>query len=141
MKNDPHTMIEHLKMVQSIISRMAGNSTQMKTWTVSLVTAIFAFSGLSEEPHWLIGVGGCIPIVALWWMDARYLHLEKCYRALHEAIVGGQDITPFDLDYRPYAKSVDSVWKIAWSWSVRWFYLFLLILMLLLLTILLIRCE
>lgn len=129
-------MSEHLKMVQAIVTRMAGNSTQMKTWTVSLVTATFAFSGLSKDPHWLVGVGGCIPVIAFWFMDARYLHLEKCYRALHEAIVAGKEIIPFDLDYRPYAKSVDSVGKIAFSWSVGIFYGALLSLVLALLRIL-----
>lgn len=136
MMNDPHKKSEHLTMIQAIVTRMAGNSTQMKTWTVSLVTAIFAFSGLSNDPHWLVAVGGCIPVIAFWFMDARYLHLEKCYRALHEAIVAGKEIVPFDLDYRPYAKSVDSVWKIAWSWSVRYFYGSLLILVVALLIIL-----
>ena len=76
MVDDSQTMVEHLKMVQSVVTRMASNSAQMKTWAVSLVTAAFVFSGLSDDPHWLIGVGGCIPVIAFWTMDARYLHLE-----------------------------------------------------------------
>ncbi len=120
-------MTEHLKMVQGVVTRMAGNSAHMKTWAVSLVTATIVFSGLSDDPHWLIGFGGCVPVIAFWTMDARYLHIERCYVKLHEEIVAATTITTFDLNYRPYASVVDSVWRIAWSWSVCMFYGSLLI--------------
>ena len=137
MADNPQNVVEHLTMVQGVVTRMASNSAQMKTWAVSLVTAVFVFSGLSNDPHWLIGAGGCIPVIAFWTMNARYLHLERCYIKLHEAIVAGSPVTPFDLNYRPYVTTVDSVWRIAWSWSVCGFYGALLIVMLALLTILL----
>ena len=109
-------------MVQGVVTRMAGNSAQMKTWTVSLVTAVFVFSGVSDDPHWLIGAGGCVPVIAFWTMDARYLHLERCYIKLYEAVVTGESGTTFDLNYRPHVATVDSAWKVAWSWSVCMFY-------------------
>ncbi len=126
--DDSQKNAEYLKLVQGIIARMAGNSVQMKTWAVTLVTATFVFSGLSNDPHWLIGVGGSIPVIAFWAMDAKYLHLEKCYRKLYEAVIAGKPITPFDLNYRPYVGAVDSVWRTVWSWSIRGFYGPLLIL-------------
>ena len=122
MADGAHESVEHLKMVQNVIARMAGSSAQMKTWAVSLVTATIVFSGLSDSPHWLIGLGGFVPIVAFWTMDARYLHLERCYIKLHEAIVAGSSIAPFDLNYRIHASAVDSAWRIARSWSVCIFY-------------------
>ena len=79
MADDAQTTVEHLKLVQGVVARMAGNSAQMKAWAVSLVTAAFVLSGLSDEPHWLIPLGGCIPVIAFWTMDAKYLHLERCY--------------------------------------------------------------
>ena len=136
MTDDPQMVVEHLKMVQSVVTRMAGNSAQMKTWAVSLVTAAFVFSGLSDDPHWLIGVGGCIPVIAFWTMDAKYLHLERCYIKLYEAVVTGVSVTPFDLNYRPHVATVDSIWRVAWSWSVCMFYGSLLAVMLALLAIL-----
>ena len=122
MADEAYKSVEHLKMVQSVVARMAGNSVQMKTWAVALVTATIVFSGLSDDPHWLIGLGGFVPIVAFWTMDARYLHLERCYIKLHEAIAAGSAVTPFDLNYRIHASAVDSVWRIARSWSVLAFY-------------------
>ena len=97
MADDLQIDIEHLKLVQGIVARMASNSAQMKTWAVSLVTASFVFSGLSDEPHWLIGLGGCIPVISFWTMDAKYLHLERCYIKLYEAIVAGASVKSFEL--------------------------------------------
>ena len=136
MVDDPQRTVEHLKLVQGVVVRMAGNSAQMKTWAVSLVTAAFVFSGLSDDPHWLIGVGGCIPVIAFWTMDARYLHLERCYIKLYEAVVADRSVKPFALDYRSYVAIVGSVWSVAWSWSVCRFYGALLVLMLVLCAIL-----
>ncbi len=136
MADDLKIDVEHLKLVQGVVARMAGNSAQMKTWAVSLVTASFVFSGLSDEPHWLIGLGGCIPVIAFWTMDAKYLHLEKCYIKLYEAIVDGASVKSFGLDYRLYAATTGSAWSIAWSWSVFRFYGALLVMMLVLLGIL-----
>ncbi len=123
-------------MVQGVIARMANNSAQIKTWAVSLVTATLAFSGLSDEPHWLIGAGGCVAVIAFWTMDARYLHLERCYIKLYDAVRSGATVASFDLNYRPYAATVASVWRVGWSWSVCTFYGLLLIVMLILLAIL-----
>ncbi len=136
MTTEAQDRIEHLKMIQGVITRMAGNSAQMKAWAVSLVTAAFVFSGLSDDPHWLIGAGACVPVIAFWWMDARYLHLEKCYRALYEAVILNGAVKPFDLDYRPHAAGAGSVWNVALTWSVRNFYGALLVVVLGLLAIL-----
>ena len=122
MAQNLQTTAKHLNLIQGVITRMVGNSAQMKTWTVALVTATIVFSGVSEDPSWLVGLGGCLPVIALWTMDARYLHLEKCYVEFHAAIVRGEEITVFDLDYRPYVTKVDSILTIAKSWSVGMFY-------------------
>lgn len=122
MADELASTVEHLRMVQSVVSRMAANSAHMKTWAVSLVTAAFVFSGLSSDPHWLIGLGACIPVIAFWGMDAKYLHLERCYVKLYEAVADGLSVKPFDLDYNSQISSVDSVWKVAMSWSVCLFY-------------------
>ena len=136
MSSDKKATLEHLKLIQGVVSRMASNSMQMKTWAVSLVTAVFMFSGLSDDPHWLIVLGGCVPVIAFWVMDARYLHLEKCYIALYSAVLEENGVKEFNLDYRPHDREVASVWDIAWSWSVFRFFGSLLIVVLVLLGIL-----
>ncbi len=128
MSSEAQCRVAYLQMVQSVIARMARNSVQMKTWAVSLVTAVWVFSGVAADPHWIVGVCGCIPVIAFWVMDAKYLHLERCYRKLYEAVLTNDAINPlFDLDYRPYKGSVGSVWSVGCSWSVLGFYGALLI--------------
>ena len=122
MNGDAGPNVEHLKMIQGVIARMAGNCAQVKTWTVFLVAAVFVFAGLSDERDIMIGIAGFVPVLMLGAMDARYLHLERCYRSLYEAIVAGEPVKPFDLDYRPYAASVASPGRIALTWSVCGFY-------------------
>lgn len=118
MTDDRQDSVEHLKLVQGVVSRMARASAQTKAWSVLVVAAVLVFSGLSDSAHWLIVLGGCIPVVAFWSMDARYLHMERCFIKLHEAVANGEAIRPFDLDHRPFANAVGSVWSVAWSWSV-----------------------
>ena len=136
MESDKQATVEHLKLIQAVVTRMAGNSAQMKTWAVSLVTAAFIFSGLSDDPHWLVPLGGCVPVIAFWIMDARYLHLERCYIELYSAVMENKGVKEFDLDYRPYVENVAPVWNVAWSWPVYKFFGALLIVMLVLLGIL-----
>lgn len=123
-ENKKYTL-EHLKLIQSVITRMANNSAQMKTWTVSLVTAVIAFSGLSNDPHWLVPLAGLIAVLAFWRMDAKYLHLEKCYRELYSAVLEVRGVRKFDLNYKKFKNNVDSAWKIMLSWSASGFYMFL----------------
>ncbi len=126
MEDTDQSKIEHLKLVQGVISRMSQNSAQVKTLAVSLVTAVYIFSGLSDDPHWFIGAGGGIAVLFFWYMDARYLRLERCYIKLYEAVVNDSSTVPFDLNYRPYLKEVDSIWRIVRSWSILPFYCLLL---------------
>ena len=123
----PHDRIEHLKLIQNIITRMAGNSAQMKTWAVSLVTAVFVLSGVTDTSHWLMGLGGAIAVVSLGIMDARYLRIERCYRKLYEAVVNDDGVRPFDLNHSPYVSQVAPVWRTVMSWSVSSYYGALLI--------------
>ena len=74
----------------------------------------------------VVGIAGVIPFIFMWRQDAKYLRLERAYIKLYEAIVAGEDVKMFDLNFRPYLDSVDSDCKTACSWSVALFYLPLL---------------
>ena len=136
MAPDPQVPVEHLKLVQGVVTRMAGNSALMKAWgRIPRHSTIRLLSGIGRSP--LVDCSGCcIPVIAFWTMDARYLHLERCHIRLYETIVTGSSIAPFGLNYRPYVSTVESSWKIAFSWSVCRFYGSLFAIMLALLVIL-----
>lgn len=70
--------VKYLEFLQQIISRMAGNSFQLRQWSVGISTAVFAFASRdSDHPFVLIAV---LPALAFWFLDAYFLSLEKHYR-------------------------------------------------------------
>ena len=77
--------LEHLKMIQDIITRMANNSFQLKGWAITLVTGIFALSAWND-----LGVGFyCliyIPLIVFWFLDTYYLRQERLYRGLYNRV-------------------------------------------------------
>jgi len=109
-------------MIQNIISRMAGNSSLIKRWAMVLVPAVATFGKVGDAPI-VAGIAGGIPLIFMWWQNAKYLRLERAYRKLYEAIVAGEKVKMFDLDSRPYLARVSSDCKTACSWSVVSFYL------------------
>lgn len=70
---------QYLQMMQDNISRMAANSTNCKTWMVTLVTGIFALGcGLEDLKGLLLFVA--IPVLVFWQLDTFYLELERKMR-------------------------------------------------------------
>ena len=127
--------IEHLKLIQNIISRMAGNSSLIKRWAMVLVPVVVAFGKFGDAPI-VAAIAGCIPLIFMWWQDAKYLRLEREYRRLYEAIVAGKDVKMFDLNPKPYLDRVSSDCKTACSWSVALFYFPLIITLIVVLAVL-----
>lgn len=85
----------HLEFLQAIITRLAGNSFQMKAWNVALATAAVGFSA-TKDSHPTAAVIAAVPSFAFWCLDAYYLGLEKIYRDLYNGAVDGT-VPPFDL--------------------------------------------
>ena len=76
--------IDHLKMIQGIINRLAGNSFMLKGWAVTLVAGIFALASKdSSKGYFLIAY---VPIIVFWGLDSYYLLQERLYRALYDKI-------------------------------------------------------
>jgi hypothetical protein len=76
----------HLEMIQAVITRMAGNSFQMKGWSVALASAVTGFAA-SKESHLSVAAFTLVPAGAFWALDAYYLALERLYRALYNKAV------------------------------------------------------
>src|SRR5215467_10173513 len=75
----------HLNMLQAIVTRLAGNSAQCKTWCVTIVSALFGLAGATKSGR--IAVAAIIPILVFGFVDAAYLANEKAYRDLYNRIV------------------------------------------------------
>lgn len=77
--------IAHLNMLQAVITRLAGNSAQCKTWCVAIVSALFGLAGAVKSGR--IAAAAIIPILVFGFVDAAYLANEKAYRDLYNSIV------------------------------------------------------
>jgi hypothetical protein len=124
---DSEYFFKELDLIQGIITRMAGNSFQIKGWALTLIVGSMV---LSQNPqHRLFAF---IPLVAFWYLDAYYLQLEKCYRKLYEWTINNRPIcrdNQFDLNaHDRFKKDVESISQIMRSKTLLWFYGVILIL-------------
>lgn len=73
--------VEHLKMIQGVIGRLAGNSFLIKGWSVTVAAGLSAFAR-TETDRSLAWIGvGAVAVFAL--LDAYYLAVERAYRQLY----------------------------------------------------------
>lgn len=79
---------KHLEFIQSAVSRMAGNSVEMKKWTVALATAAIGFAA-AKDSHPRAAMLALIPSFVFWVLDAYYLLLERAFRNLYDEAVQG----------------------------------------------------
>jgi hypothetical protein len=93
--------LEHVKMIQRTIERMAQNSFLLRGWSVTLATGILAIA-VAEEKH-IFTLLALMPALALWGLDAFYLRQERLFRGLHDevcAAFGNQGPVSFSMDTR-----------------------------------------
>ena len=117
--------VEHVKLISQVIERMGRNSFQIKTWTVILVAAIFAFA--AKEVDYRYYLVGLLPSVTFWGLDGYYLLQERYFRALYNAVRKGehdvQQYGLFSMDTRPYHGQEARWGRICVSRTLLWFYL------------------
>lgn len=115
--------IAHMSMIQGVITRLETNSFTLKALAMTLAAAVLAFSGSVNNPNWVYPFAGCFPAFIFWIMDAKYLRMGRLFRGLYDSVRLGKTDEPFSMDISPYKKEEQSVLRIAFSWSVCWFYL------------------
>ena len=87
-------VIEHIRIMQSVILRMAENSARCKTWCVTLLAALIA---LTIEKYDCKIYSICIAITVLFFfLDSYYLGLERSMRKKYSTFVdkvnNGEDV-------------------------------------------------
>ena len=117
--------LKHLEMLQAAINRLAGNSFALKSWSIALVSALFALSVKDANEGYAILA--LFPAFCFWGLDAYYLRQERLFRALHEAVSRDirrpedeQAIPLFSLDASCLAGNVDRWIKVLWSPTIIW---------------------
>ena len=75
--------IEHLKLIQAVIARLARHSFAVKSLAVAAAAALITFTAATETPLAVIGGAALLPI---WWLDATYLRQEGRFRGLYDYV-------------------------------------------------------
>ena len=119
--------IEHLKMIQGIITRMNTNSFQIKGWTITLVSALLALYANSRKVTYIFIA--LIPVLIFWFLDSYYLQQERKFRELYKEIVNtahyGTDIKEFEMLIDKYKDSKSCLVKTMTSITILPLYLLL----------------
>ena len=104
--------VEHLNMIESVITRMANNSLQIKCWCLAIVSAAIVLSRS-------IIIAVCVmPVILFCYLDVNYLSLEKAYRNLYDEVrMKEESEIDFSMKFRPVPKMVSFR-----SWSIWSFY-------------------
>ena len=81
------------RMLQSVISRMDGNTRACKTWALTLVAAILVVVTKFEDGAGSDSFGpletwiAVVPTTLFWMLDSYYLALERAFRKSYEEFV------------------------------------------------------
>lgn len=82
---DSPSVQSYLTILQSVISRMATNSSSCKTWCVSLVSAIIVIVADKGKPDYVwISI---VPIALFFLLDSYYLALERQFRTVYNDFI------------------------------------------------------
>jgi len=119
----------HLHTIQTVIQRMASNSTSCKAWCVTVVSAVLVIVADKGKPQYaLIAL---IPNLLFFALDTYYLTLEKMFRESYNAFIrklhAGSIETADLYAVSPYGGRFGTCVKSLLSFSVWPFYLTLFV--------------
>lgn len=123
---DQSNKIEHLNMIQRIITRMGDNSFSLKQWAVGIMIAIYAFAGENSHKAVIVTI---IPLVVFWILDSYYLMIERKFRCLYDEVRKKEEKNiDFDMNFNSIKVSMNnisnySLVKVAFSKTILPFYL------------------
>ena len=78
---------------------MKSNSFSIQTWMVTILAAFIAL--FANKPNEWYLLSAIIPTIIFWFLDAKYLKMERQYRKLYDAALAGH-INLFDMDASKY---------------------------------------
>lgn len=124
---DKEILHKEIDLIQGVVNRMANNSFLLKGWLISLVAVILALSKdtlLTDNLDYL-SIILILPVVVFWYLDAFFLHKEKCYRKLYDWVIQNRNSTEdylYSLDYSRFKSEVKSHFEIMFSKTLFPFY-------------------
>jgi len=114
--------IAHLGMIQGVINRLASNASTMKGLAATIAAAAIALYATNGASPGGFLLAAAVPVVVFWFLDTRYLHIERAYRDLYDGVRKGETVESFSMEYKPRLANVPSAFRLFFSWSVGLFY-------------------
>jgi hypothetical protein len=104
--------LEHLKMIQNIIGRMAGNSFLTKSWCVTLVSAIIVLGAKETDKRFVLIA--FLPVIMFWILDGYFLFQERLFRKLYDSVRGKEKDEEVDFSMDTSLINIKENKKISW---------------------------
>ena len=118
---------KEIDLIQGVINRMAHNSFMLKGWLVTIIVAVLALTKdtlLTNKVDYLSLIL-MLPLIVFWYLDAFFLHKERCYRKLYDWVIENRKNTDehlYSLNYMRFEKDVDNIFCIMFSKTLFPFY-------------------
>ena len=128
--NPEAARIEHLKLIQAVISRMGRSSFAIKSTAAAASAALVAFIATTGSPA---AASAGLALLPLWMLDARFLAQERGFRRRYDFVRKGSPPDYgcddyFDMEVPPPAGNSDKFVRVLSSSSLFLFYVPLLVL-------------
>lgn len=128
--SDDSARRHHLDMIQRVVDRLAGNSAQIKTWTIAMLAALLLFSRTMAEGEDRVSVGFAMLALTVVFsaLDGYYLRQERLFRRLYDRVRQiDPDLVDYSMDVSDFQKSVGGL-RLFVSVSLLPFYITLVML-------------
>ena len=116
---------KEIDLIQGCINRMAHNSFLLKGWLVSIIAVILALS-LDEINKFIVTITMILVTISFWYLDAFFLRTEKLYRKMYEWVLEkrqkGEKDFQYNLNPHRFNEQVESIAKVMFSKTLKWFY-------------------
>lgn len=123
--------IKHLEFIQNVITRMNTNSFQIKSWSITITSALLAIYASTKSNHFFLAA--MFPNLIFWFLDAYYLNQERKFRGLYNDVAGIPDkpkeIKTFAMRPDLYVGGHYSYWSSFFSITILKMYLAILLLL------------
>ncbi len=122
---------KHLEFIQNTVTRMNGNSFQIKAWTITIVSALLAIYASSRNINFILVA--MFPPVMFWFLDTYYLMQERKFRGLYNDVAGvsenPKELKPFEMRPDLYVGAKYSYCNVFFSKTILGVYLPILVLL------------
>lgn len=123
--------LKHLEFIQNVITRMNGNSFQIKSWTVTIVSALLAIYASTQNNYFILAA--LFPTIVFWFLDSYYLMQERKFRGLYNDVAGissdPREIKVFEMRPDLYVGGTYSFISVFFSITILQMYLSLILLL------------